>query len=390
VLLLVTASATAAHGLGGAERHASRSEQWVVTRLGLLGSRSTLATAINDRGQVVGMSGGHAFLWQGGRLTDLGTFGGPYSYATAINDRGDIVGVAENRFGTRDCQVLDSSGELGCDGCLVTSARQAGATGFMWRNGVMTNLGRCNFPTAINDRGQVVGRTEAPQVSSRTFVWQGGRFTTLSQAGEAVDAVGVSGLGQVIANAMNGGVCDSVFLWLDGQKTDLPQGMCAVLVGASGQVVLNGPGAMSNSQGFLWENGAVSPLGWAPDARFASASAMNDQAEIVGTCQTPNQARPCVWVNGDVSVLPTPFGGVAGRALGINQAGQIVGRVSLGSPSGKSAAVVWQDGHATRLPPLRTGDWSEATAINNHGQIIGDSEPSRFAPKQAVIWQLAK
>lgn len=51
-----------------------------IMNLGALrGATQTVATSINDRGQIVGQSDGrgivgHAVLWAGGTLTDLGAF----------------------------------------------------------------------------------------------------------------------------------------------------------------------------------------------------------------------------------------------------------------------------------------------------------------------------
>ena len=60
------------------------------------GKRTNLggwASAINDRGQVVG-SNKHAFLWQTGKMTDLGTLPGwEGSKATAINSHDQIIGI---------------------------------------------------------------------------------------------------------------------------------------------------------------------------------------------------------------------------------------------------------------------------------------------------------
>jgi probable HAF family extracellular repeat protein len=96
-------------------------ETWKTTQLGgLPGLSHSYATAINNRGQVVGIAtrgsvvpglndlsiqdaGGRAFLWQEGRMVDLNSLISPgcgweLRYAHDINDAGQIVG----RGGFRD------------------------------------------------------------------------------------------------------------------------------------------------------------------------------------------------------------------------------------------------------------------------------------------------
>jgi probable HAF family extracellular repeat protein len=70
------------------------------------GDSSGAATAINDNGQIVGISGicdqavgrhtaRHAVLWENGGVIDLGNLGANWwNTPTAINQRGDIVGFA--------------------------------------------------------------------------------------------------------------------------------------------------------------------------------------------------------------------------------------------------------------------------------------------------------
>jgi probable HAF family extracellular repeat protein len=70
------------------------------------GDTSGAATAINDNGQIAGISGicdqavgrhtaRHAVLWENGGVTDIGNLGANWwNTPTAINQRGDIVGFA--------------------------------------------------------------------------------------------------------------------------------------------------------------------------------------------------------------------------------------------------------------------------------------------------------
>lgn len=103
------------------------------------------AYALNDAGWVVGTAEGvgdwsHAHLWREGVLTDLGTLG-RYSTPSAINASGQVVG--------------SSASEIDED------AEDDPVHGFLWENGVMTNLdgatGRESRPLDINAFGQIVG-----------------------------------------------------------------------------------------------------------------------------------------------------------------------------------------------------------------------------------------
>ena len=136
----------------------------------LPGGGSTVATAVNDRGDVAGVSlaadgTARAVRWRNGRITDLGTLGGASSSTTGtaivggrtLNERGDVVGDSTT-----------ASGE---------------AHAFLWRNGRMTDLGTLggtfSSATGVNDRGQVIGRSQLATGEGRAFLWQDGHMVDL-------------------------------------------------------------------------------------------------------------------------------------------------------------------------------------------------------------------
>lgn len=118
------------------------------------GDSTSAATAINENGQAVGISGEcdvavgrrsaiRAVLWEGDAIIDLGNLGGDFWHTPmAINDRGDVVGFSNPPGGDLDANDIHA---------------------FLWtRSGGMKDLGLLDgdgFSQAlgINTRGQVVG-----------------------------------------------------------------------------------------------------------------------------------------------------------------------------------------------------------------------------------------
>jgi probable HAF family extracellular repeat protein len=148
------------------------------------------ATAINARGQVVGSINGRAFAYESGSLRDLGTLGGNMSVARAINDAGEIVGQASNEFGQPtpfihrgSMQALPgpsyaSAVAISASGRIAASGE--GTYGYVISGETLTRLSdlpsvvalgwRKLEPTAMNDRGWIVGTGENREGDQRAFL----------------------------------------------------------------------------------------------------------------------------------------------------------------------------------------------------------------------------
>ena len=177
----------------------------------------TAATAINDAGQVVGISGIcsnavggfsaiHAVIWQNGKTTDMGNIGGAaWNTPMAINQNGVVVGFANvqpgggllahafiwtRSVGMRDLGTLPGQGAdaqsqaLGINDQgqvvgLSCTAGFASCQAFLWQNGVMTNLNSLVAPgyddqliqaSDINDAGVITGEAANSSGDVLSFV----------------------------------------------------------------------------------------------------------------------------------------------------------------------------------------------------------------------------
>jgi probable HAF family extracellular repeat protein len=140
------------------------------------------ATAINDRGEIVGISGTcdvaigaysakHALLWENGQPTEIPLFNGSgWNTPMVINNLGVVAG-----FANVPPDVVD--GQL-----------QITWTSFLWsREGGAKNIGVLNGDaiseaTGINDEGTVIGTSFAAGfATSRAYLYQDGQMEDLNK-----------------------------------------------------------------------------------------------------------------------------------------------------------------------------------------------------------------
>jgi probable HAF family extracellular repeat protein len=140
--------------------------------------RDGAATEINDRGQVVGISGKcdqavgrftarHAIMWDRGKIVNLGSLGGvAWNTPMAINNKGEVVGFSD--------LAGDQNGTPNFHAFLWTKRQGMIDLGTLPGDAYSEALG-------INEAGQIVGVSYGVSFStSRAFVWQNGKMTDLN------------------------------------------------------------------------------------------------------------------------------------------------------------------------------------------------------------------
>jgi probable HAF family extracellular repeat protein len=299
----------------------------------LPGGNFSLAAAINQRGQIAGVSENdqidpfsgnpefHAVVWENEQIMDLGTLGGVSSFAATLNDHGQITGVALN-------DVPDPYSILGLgSGTTLTQTR-----GFLWQHGEMRDLGTMGGPDTwavfVNDRGQVAGtsftsdivdpKTGTPPVG--VFLWENGKMKDLGNLGGDNGLLGAYG----IVNALNNGgqVAGSMvvagdqfvhaFLWNGKRLSDLGTlgGNYSFARGINDAGEVTGPAWLAGDQvkhGFLWNNGVMTDLGTLGGDPCSDALSVGSRGQVVGASQSA--AGGCdewttafLWENGGPSV----------------------------------------------------------------------------------------
>lgn len=298
------------------------------TELGTLGGNWSIATAINNAGQVVGSSTisvnsftPQAFIWTSGQIKGLGTLGGSNSSAADINDLGQTVGFSY------------LGGNLG-------------PVPTVWHNHSITSLSPNvqSFSRArgINNSGQIVG-----ELDNSATLWSAGDSTYLGSLGGLSIASDINNSGKIVGNYFVGNSYERgnpirhATMWYENSITDL--------------------GTLGGTNSY--------------------AVAINDFGLIVGTSDTNNDttAHATLWNGSTIKDLGKLTGSKSSNANGINNVGQIVGE-SFSYDSNTNFATMWYGDSIINLNSLLDSDvvsagWvlSEANDINDYGQIIGNA-----------------
>jgi probable HAF family extracellular repeat protein len=336
----------------------------------------------------------HSFIIDLGskQVTDLGSLGGGQTYANAINDAGRVVGSSRTLNGETHAFMTGPNG--------IGMAR-VGASMESAYNYLDTAVG-------INSTGQVVGNY-ASTSDPEGFLTFTHSFIT------GPDGAGAKHLGFEATGINDSGI---VVGW-NNIQVPFSTGRNAVITESGGEGAKEVNGLLGtnddydqfnaiNNNGRIAGNSLVSAfvsdgtkegttnLGPLAGNNTSAALAINDKGEIAGWAYSGNPAstyHPFI-INADHTKFTDlgTLGGSNGQAIGINEAGQVVG--SADTADGQRHAFV-TDAHGAGMTDLNSlvhlakgTILTDATGINNHGQVIAVGivpEPETYAMLMAGL-----
>lgn len=297
--------------------------------IGTLGGPESIASGLNNAGQVVGGSSlgdgplRHAYVWsKRSGMIDLVTPGGGSSTAVAINNRGQVAGNSD---------ASDSSAH----------AFRWSAAGGMEDLGLFApGLGNFTSATAINDDGLVAGWGTVANGERHAFAWT--RRTGLADlgtlGGPASFAVAVDSQGQVAGYDLNPGDLWHAFVWNRG----------------SGMKDLGTAGGLESF-----------------------ALAMSANGHVAGAINFPEGQHAFSWTRASGMIDLGTLGGIGSRAIGVNNKGQVVG--GSNTRRGQLHGFVWtaRQGMVDLNKRLRHAPAGLvvdfAAAISDNGSIVATS-----------------
>jgi len=231
-------------------------------------------------------------------------------------------------------------------------------------------------------------------------------YTVIPMVGADSRAADLNNLGQVVGYMNTGGTFHA-FVGNGSVLTDLGtlggSSSTAVSINDHGQIV--GDAYLSGDlsyHGFIVNGGSMSAL---PGPDNLQASAIDNAGRVAGAMSVStadgDQVHAFTYANGSYADLGNLPSGDGSRALGMNNAGDVVGaanKVIGGAPNFPEDPFLYHDGKMIDLGTLDpNGIWSGATSINDRGQIVGyaglaydPANPADIYPQTAFLYQNGK
>ena len=401
--------------------HAFRWKDGVMTDLGALPvNNNSAGGSINSRGWIAGQSQSavidpiqgipqfRAVLWKQGQIIDVGTpSGGIAALGIYVNNSGQVVGLFDN-------STPDPFSLFGLGVQMRT---------FVWENGVSRDIGTLGGPDALpgaSCSGQphnvIVGLSyinATPNASTGMptldpFLWKNGVMTDLGNLGGTMSAAQcINGAGQVIGlSTLAGDAQNHGFLWADGVMTDLGtlggDNSEAIWINDAGEIAgsadLPGPSGNQAHDAVLWKDGVIHDLGTVPGDPCSRGRGINARGQVVGgSSDCHNFLHAFLWENGgpmqDLNTLIAPGSAFQlTNAFNINNRGEILAKAApLGFTPNDDADL----GHLVLLMPCQSiddagcGGSAQDAAIPAPGSspFVGKPGPSPMRPVTGAAWR---
>jgi probable HAF family extracellular repeat protein len=273
--------------------------------LGTLGGKNSWTNygGINDRGEAVGLAETSVpdpdgedmcgfgtkltcrpFYWRYGHMTALPTLGGNNGQASAINNRGQIVGISETTDSDPGCTA-------GKPGKVISPV--------LWERGearpLPTLVGdQDGFVQGINNRGQAVGSSgTCTNISMHAVLWENDTAIQLKDLGQAGGAAyAINDHGQIVGYVSSAdGTTIVAAIWQNGEITSIPilpgdSAAFATGINNRGQVVGSDFNSTGWSHGFISQDGVLTDLNTLipgdSNLFIIAASNINERGQISG------------------------------------------------------------------------------------------------------------
>ncbi len=244
---------------------------------------------------------------------------------------------------------------------LLLSARAANA-GYTFSSFDLPGA-RQTTASGINNQGQIVG--QAVIGLDVGFLYSGGTFTIINGA----SAGGINDAGQIVGFTSDVPGPATGYLYDNGTYTPIAvpgaSSTYAYGINNSGQIVGHNT-VGSDTLGFVRTSGIFETISF---PGLESPSAINDAGQIVGDASSQTGNAGFLYANGAITPIAVPnFDNTF--ALGINDAGVVVGTYRNFGNGGANTGFILNDGVFTTLE-VPGAFATVATGINDLGQVVG-------------------
>jgi hypothetical protein len=287
-------------------------------------SQNPYPLEINDNGQILGRAQigniNKYYLSNQDQIIELGLFpGASYTNAIHLNNNDQVIGTAG-----------------------IGSAN----IGWIWEDGVFTNLGKLNvndtqtIPQYMNDNGMVAGISRDSSYNTTAWIWQNGQFTILPTA---------AGYNNIQLRKLNNNDQVIGFAYIQNSNTYKP---------------------------WIWEDGQYTELVGLPNSTSSYPQYLNDQGDVIGSSNFSNINKFWKWHDGQLTEITGLTGKSNTQIHGLNENGQILGTSSDSNNNRQSW--IMKDGQYTEIAKYQGLTNSNVNTLNDLGQVIGLSYDSNY------------